>query len=698
MTAIIYDVECDGLLDAATRVHCVLMKRHRADSGGIFVAEDHLDAAENWRKLTGLFNWKVRPFSRLKISGQQLVAHNQIGYDLPVLKKLLNLDLQATNEIIDTLVMSRYIDPDRPSHGLKVWGERFGIDKVAVESWSEGSIELYLDRCYYDVVINEAVYNALRHEFREPKIRSGFDLAQFTFAEIQQQERTGVVFDVPQAEQLLARLNAEMTAIANEIEPQLGEAPLPKNQQPTFPKRPFKQDGSLAATAWRYGAKIGLTEENAIRESLKKGPFEFTAPIKLGQTELVKEYLYTKLGWKPTIWRNIDITKKNKRAESADRKRKRARKYIKDVYNSPYRDEIWDMLGFPEQFREYYNCWKPIKWSRGVNFITKRGRELPKSPQLCEPVSKTICSNLEKLDSNLAQKIQRWMSLRNRQGVVASWLQHPRLAVDSRLPAGSAGITNTHRQRHHTVVNVPQADGKAIFGKEMRSLFVAPPGLVCVGCDASGLENRIAGHFTCPFDGGAYARILLDGDTHSVNAAAYSESIGRKVTRNESKPVTYAIIYGAGPPKISRMLNISVDMATKLIAAFWSVNLGLKDYRELLEAEWERNGRKFIWGLDGRFIRTRSRHSLVNASFQSAGAIVMDTAWRIARATHLDKLQGWFRWGYFHDEYQCYAEPELADTIGAAMVYGIRQAGSELQLNIPLDGEYKIGQNWAETH
>jgi len=230
----------------------------------------------------------------------------------------------------------------------------------------------------------------------------------------------------------------------------------------------------------------------------------------------------------------------------------------------------------------------------------------------------------------------------------------------------------------------------------MRSLFIAPSGYVCVGADASGLENRIAGHYTTPFDGGDYARVLLEGDTHTVNAAAYSAAIGREVSRHESKPITYGTIYGAGTRKISLMLDVSLDTAKLMTEAFWKANPGLLTYRKHLEQEWEHNNREFIGGLDGRHIHTRSRHSLVNAAFQSAGAIVMDRAWWVAKPL-LEQLD-YQRVGYWHDEYLCYAAPDVAEQVGAIIKRSIAEAGRYYSLNVPLDGEYRVGSSWAEVH
>jgi DNA polymerase I-like protein with 3'-5' exonuclease and polymerase domains len=248
------------------------------------------------------------------------------------------------------------------------------------------------------------------------------------------------------------------------------------------------------------------------------------------------------------------------------------------------------------------------------------------------------------------------------------------------------------------VVNVPKPDPKVVYGKEMRSMFVAPEGGVCVGCDAAGLEARVAGHYTYTHDGGEYARVLLEGDTHSVNAAAYSEAIQREVTRGDSKPITYGTLYGASGKKIAAMLDVSLALGQRVVDAFWDANPGLKAYKEALEHEWHQNGKRFVWGIDGRYIRTRSKHSLVNAVFQSAGAIIMDRSWYIARQT-LDSMKFTYeRWGYFHDEYQLYAASSEAEAVGVCLADAIKCAGEYYNMNVPLAGDFKIGRNWSDTH
>jgi len=51
-----------------------------------------------------------------------------------------------------------------------------------------------------------------------------------------------------------------------------------------------------------------------------------------------------------------------------------------------------------------------------------------------------------------------------------------------------------------------------------------------------------------------------------------------------------------------------------------------------------------------------------------------------------------------HDEYQIASKPNLADQIGQLARQSIIDAGKLLGLRVALDGDYKIGNNWAETH
>ena len=71
--------------------------------------------------------------------------------------------------------------------------------------------------------------------------------------------------------------------------------------------------------------------------------------------------------------------------------------------------------------------------------------------------------------------------------------------------------------------------------------------------------------------------------------------------------------------------------------------------------------------------------------------VLFDEALRKARIQH-EFL------GNIHDEIQIATPEESAVQVGQLGVQCIRDAGVMLGLRCPLDGEYKIGDNWAMTH
>lgn len=67
-------------------------------------------------------------------------------------------------------------------------------------------------------------------------------------------------------------------------------------------------------------------------------------------------------------------------------------------------------------------------------------------------------------------------------------------------------ITNgavTGRMTHSKPnMNLPKVG--TLYGEEFRSLMIASPGKVLVGCDADSLEARCLAHYMARYDGGAY--------------------------------------------------------------------------------------------------------------------------------------------------------------------------------------------------
>ena len=104
-----------------------------------------------------------------------------------------------------------------------------------------------------------------------------------------------------------------------------------------------------------------------------------------------------------------------------------------------------------------------------------------------------------------------------------------------------------------------------------------------------------------------------------------------------TKPPEQNGMYGAAPPKLKKMLGLTDEAAEKMWGDFWDSVKPLKELRDKLTEFWEATEKAYIPGVDGRKIRVRSQHSLINALFQSAGAIA--AKWCIVRvAQKLEEL------------------------------------------------------------
>jgi DNA polymerase-1 len=237
---------------------------------------------------------------------------------------------------------------------------------------------------------------------------------------------------------------------------------------------------------------------------------------------------------------------------------------------------------------------------------------------------------------------------------------------------------------------------EGLWGFEFRNLFYAPEGWVMVGIDASGLELRMLGSRMAAWDGGAYAKEVVEGDVHTLHATALA------IERDLSKTWTYAFLYGAGDKKLGNILKAkNAPSAGRQSRAIFQHKLPALGY--LVNAVKRRhNTRKYLVGLDGRHVATRSEHSALNTLLQCDGSLVVKF-WMVKLDRALT-ARGW-KWGvdyaqilYVHDELQFLARPSIADELGCIAVETIRQVGKDLNLRVPLDATAHIGNTWATTH
>ena len=285
-----------------------------------------------------------------------------------------------------------------------------------------------------------------------------------------------------------------------------------------------------------------------------------------------------------------------------------------------------------------------------------------------------------------AQLIAEYLMVQKRIAQVQSWIDA--VEDDGRVHGQVNAIGAVTGRMTHSSPNMAQVPAVGVpYGTECRALWIVPEGRKLVGVDASGLELRMLASF---MNDKEYTNEILNGDIHTTNQVNAGLS-----TRAQAKTFIYAFLYGAGDNKIGSIVGGSQRTGAKLRQRFLENTPALAELRERVSIASQRG---YLRGLDGRRLHIRSEHSALNTLLQSAGAIVMKKALAIftdfAPKWKLDyKLLG-----SIHDEYQIEARADQADKVGYLMVESIKAAGIALELNCPLDGEYKVGNNWAETH
>lgn len=310
---------------------------------------------------------------------------------------------------------------------------------------------------------------------------------------------------------------------------------------------------------------------------------------------------------------------------------------------------------------------------------------------------------LGEIDIPEAKNLSRMFMLNSRIATIGGLIK----AVDPRTGRIHGKISTngavTGRMTHFSpnLANIPAVSVE--YGKEVRALFKAPPGKAMIGIDASGLELRMLAHYCKSPE---YTAAIVDGDIHWTNAQAlglapagtqYSASVpALKQARDYAKTFIYAFIYGAGPAKIGSIVGGSAAEGKKLIVSFLERTPALARLRLTVGLIVKQKGS--IVGLDGRRIHIRSEHSALNALLQGAGAILMKEALVIFNKLLEDHdYKAEFALNV-HDEWQLYADWDIAEQVGRLGVLSIEEAGKKLGLRVPVTGEFNVGANWAETH
>ena len=524
---------------------------------------------------------KLHRFEEFIKQTDEVIGHNLIGFDIPVLNRFFGYDLFKKCKITDTLILSRLLNPMlEGGHSLRNWGEKLYKKKYEFDQFDYFSEEM-LRYCRNDVDLTEKLYNFLSRKMTD--FGKSIELEHKVAHIIQKQHEKGFMIDVVGAHMLQAKFKEDMNTLQDKV-------------RQTFP--PLKIETEFIPKS-----------NNKTRGYVKGVPF-------------------TKVKFKE--------------------------------FNLGSRQQIGErliMLG-----------WKPKK-------KTDKGHII---------VDEKVLSEIKNIPE--AELIKEFLMLQKRIAQVSSWIEATR--EDGRVHGKV--ITNgtvTGRMSHQSpnMAQVPAVYSP--YGKECRALWIANKGYKLVGVDASGLELRMLAHY---MNDKEYTNEIINGDIHTANKT--SAGLG---SRDEAKTFIYAFIYGAGDKKIGSILGRSEADGRRVKEKFLRHTPSLRSLREKVDGVAKK---RWLRGLDQRKILIRHPHAALNTLLQGAGACVMKYALTLLEEYVINKRIKAYPVVNVHDEFQYEVEESKTKEFGELAVQSIIQAGKDLKIRCPLDGEYKIGNNWAETH
>jgi hypothetical protein len=560
-----------------------------------------------------------------------------------------------------------------------------------------------LDRCYSDVDNNYMTFLKLSQEARMYDSGPFLWLEQEVAKVISKQSKRGHAFNRPLAEWLLGKLEEWLGDIDEALAVIMKSKPVMKNL-PVKRIRAKNGDYSSPVYTWFY-------EE--FEEDRRYGPKQphRAFSVEAGLCDEENPEAFCRVDWPaPNFGSNEQMLK--------------------------------HLLAFG---------WEPLEF-------TKKG-----NPKITEE-SMELLLKKEGVDPVLRQLVKRRV-VAHRYGMVKGWLE--RIGEDGRIrgevnPQGAVTLRMTHK----VVVNVPKYDPAERYSEFYRACFCstylqegdpeydlewtferenkrtgeievvnATGRMAQIGCDASGIENRMLAHY---LNDPALTEKIIE-DFHQM----LFEALGHYMnSRGNTKNWEYAFFYGAQDLKLGTMLdNLDVITEDEALAEGWYqiqrgpnkdkwkagqgrplewrlvkyvingkrsrdvISSQIPELGELIDWVVEESRQGYVTSFDGRRLIMRrgydgavETHKALNTLLQGAGAVVMKAAQvMLSRWLKAEGIPAWFI-NSIHDEMQLETYPSYRFRVAQLAEESIRWAGRHFNLNVPLDAEAKVGVHWGDCH
>ena len=319
----------------------------------------------------------------------------------------------------------------------------------------------------------------------------------------------------------------------------------------------------------------------------------------------------------------------------------------------------------------------------------------------------TSASVLEKLEPDypFVSKILEYRQLTKLKSTYADGLA-VYIGEDNRIHGKfNQTITATGRISS-TEPNLQNIPVRMPLGREIRKVFIPKEGCVFIDADYSQIELRILAHMSDD-------KNLIDAYNHSKDIHAATASLVfhvpleevTKEQRSNAKAVNFGIVYGISSFGLSNDLSISRKEAEQYIKDYFISYPGIKNYLDNSVKEAKEKGysvtmfgrRRPIPELtSGNFMRRQfGERVAMNSPIQGSAADIMKIAMiNVAKELKEKDLKSKIVL-QVHDELLIEAYENEVEQVKDILKRNMEQAA---HLNVPLDVDVQVGNNWDEAH
>lgn len=609
---IIFDIETDGL--EATKIHCLsYYKLHSDVKGSLTSYED------------------IKKFMEQDVI---YVAHNGVRYDIPTLKRILNINFIGV--ILDTLPMSWTVYPNMKKHGLETWGNIFGVKKPVITDWENQTLEEYINRCEEDVTINTLLwrkcFNDLFYLYKDKEeILRYCEYLSFKMDCVLEQEQEGIKLDVEHCEKELSVLLNEKESKTKELLSVMPKVAIKKKK--VYENAVEDINGNVFTKGDLFFNSVAKTTSTTIEKVKITG----TKDANANSSSQIKDWLYA-LGWKPE---NIKHQRDKKTGEV---------KQIPQIASVNGQGEVCNSI------KKLYQKEPKLEVLDGLSVISHR-----------ISIFKGFLKN--QINSRLYPTC---MGLTN-----TLRLQH---SVVVNLPS-------IYKKYGAEIRSCLVADeGFELAGSDLSGIEDNTKRHYIYKYDPDYVEEMNTKGFDSHLDIAVLAGLLTKEqvENHKNKTEDYSE------IRQKAKVVNFSATYKVGAATLARNGGFKLSFAKKLLDTFWKRNNAILKVENDLEIK-ELNGQKWLLNPVSKFWYTlRNEKDKFSTLNQSTAVYVFDLYVKYIRK------QGQKIAYQCHDEWLGNIKDKEETNI--TIQNAIEQVNEELKLNVKIGCSVDYGNNYAQCH